>query len=149
MGNSVLYKNNINFVFWGGFLSKSIKSFVGGHSVKIFRNCEYDEKIRKYRGGELVLEIPYSGKLLNATVVQSEAESIEYNGVPIPTKSPQKFTDVDDIPSEEECDFCVVSALYVTACKELGVDTSRLLTIGAPVVNEEGYVVGTVALNRN
>lgn len=127
----------------------TIKSFVGGHPVRIFKDCVFDEKIRKYRGGHLVAEINYSGKLLNAYFEQNDAGTIIYNGVEIPTSTPQIFTAVDDLPDESECKYCVVSALYVAACKALGRDTSRLLTIGAPVVDGEGHVIGTTSLNRN
>lgn len=130
-------------------MKERIKSFVGGHPIKIYKNSVYDEKIRKFRGGELLVEIPYSGALLNAYSNQEDAASIPFNDTEIPTKTPLVFTDVDPLPDESECEFCVVSALYVAACKELGRDTSRLLTIGTPVVDENGVVIGTTALNRN
>ncbi len=128
---------------------KTVKSFVGGHSVMIFKDCVFDEKIRKYRGGTLVAEIPYSGRLLNAYFKQDDAEAIVYGEIEIPTKTPPIYTDVDELPDKSECDFCIVSALYVAACKELGKDTSRLLTIGSPVADDAGHVIGTTALNRN
>ena len=80
---------------------------------------------------------------------KESAEEINYEGVSIPTNTPQIFEDVDPIPPEEECDFCIVSAMYVAACKSLGINTKRLLTIGAPVVDEENRVIGTCSLNRN
>ena len=127
----------------------TIKSFVGGHEIKIFENCVFDPKIRKYTGGSVKMVIPHSGKMLSAKVSQSEAEPIEFDGGVIPTLTPQVFTDVDSIPCESECDYCVVSAMYVAACKSLGIDTSRLLTIGSPVANESGQVIGAINLNRN
>lgn len=130
-------------------MKKIIKSFVGGHPIKIYKDSVYDEKIRKFRGGNLLAEIPYSGSLLNAHYIQNDADTVLFNDIEIPTKTPSIFTDVDELPDESECDFCVVSALYVSACKELGRDTSRLLTIGTPVVDENGVVIGTTALNRN
>lgn len=127
----------------------TIKSFVGGHPVCIYADCVFDPSIRKYRGGRKIAEIPYSGRMLSAVVSQSNAEPLDFNGVPVPSKTPQIFEDVDPIPSEEECDLCIVSAMYVAACKYLGKDTSRLLTIGAPVVDEHNRVVGTCFLNKN
>lgn len=124
-------------------------SFVGGHPVRVFKDCFFDEKIRKYRGGIQVLEIPYSGKLLNAFFEQEKAPGIVYEGVEIPTQSPLAFTGVDELPDETVCKYCIVSALYAAACKELGKDTSRLLTIGSPVVDDDGHVIGTTTLNRN
>lgn len=126
-----------------------IKSFVGGHSLRIYADCAYDESIRKNRGGRLVAEIPYSGRMLSAKVRQDNAEPINYNGVLIPVKTPQIFDSVDPIPDEDECDYCIVSAMYVAACKSLGIDTSRLLTIGEPVADENGMVIGTMSLNKN
>ena len=126
-----------------------VKSFVGGHKLCIFEDCEFDPKIRKYRGGRIIAEIPFSGRFLNAYWPRSESEPIEFDGAEIPTLSPQIFTDVDELPGTDECDYCIVSALYVTACKALGRATERLLTIGMPVVDDEGRTVGCCALNRN
>lgn len=126
-----------------------IKSFVGGHSLRIFTDCVYDDSIRKYRGGSLIAEIPYSGRMLSAKIKQEDAEPISFDGILIPVKTPQIFEAVDPIPGADECDYCIVSAMYVAACKALGTDTSRLLTIGDPVVDEDGRVIGTICLNKN
>jgi len=128
-----------------------IKSFVGGHTVNIFAGCEFDPAIRKFRGGSKVAEIPFSGRTLNAHFEQNEAEPIEIesDGISIPTMSSQIFTSVDELPPVEECDFCIVSALFVAACKAVGRDTSRLLTIGTPVVDEAGRTIGCISLTRN
>lgn len=126
-----------------------VKSFVGGHDIIVYTGCEYSEKYRKYVGGELLTVIPYSGRMLSAVVKTPDTEKINLNGVEIPVNGPQKFIDIDPIPSPDECDYCVVSAMYVAACKALGIDTSRLLTIGGPVVNESGQVIGTNLFNKN
>ena len=126
-----------------------IKSFVGGHDVNVYTGCVYNEKYRKFSGGTLLTVIPYSGRMLNAVIKTPETDTVEFGGVEIPVNSPQIFTDVDPIPSEDECDLCVVSAMYAAACKSLGIDTSRLLTIGGPVANENGQVIGTNSFNRN
>lgn len=126
-----------------------IKSFVGGHDIQIFRDCTYNTRTRKYIGGTLVTVIPYSGKMLSASIKQIDVEPLEINGSKVPLKSPQIFIDIDPIPDKEDCDYCVVSAMYVAACKELGIETSRLLTIGSPVTDEEGKVVGCINLNKN
>ena len=127
----------------------TIKNFVGGHTLNIYTGCTYDPSIRKYRGGYKIAEIPFSGRMLSARVRQEAAETVYYDGTPIPTNTPQVFEDIDPIPTEEECDFCIVSAMYVAACKSLEIDTKRLLTIGAPVVDEDNRVIGTCSLNRN
>ncbi|MBQ7546565.1 MAG: hypothetical protein IJT41_06355 [Clostridia bacterium] len=127
-----------------------IKSFVGGHAVRIYADCTYDPQIRKYRGGRPVAEIPYAGRMLNAQIRQEQAAPLEYADAVIPTTTAPRFVAVDPIPPKEECDYCIVSALYVAACKSLGMDTSRLLTISStPVVDEEGRTIGTCTLNRN
>lgn len=127
----------------------TVKSFVGGHALRIFSECEYDPSIRKYRGGKMIAEIPYSGRMLSASFNQDAAEPVEYDGHMIPTLTPQIFNSVDELPDESECEYCIVSALYVAACKALGRDTSRLLTIGLPVVDDAGRTIGCCALNRN
>ena len=126
-----------------------IKSYVGGHEIRVFTGCIFDPSVRKYRGGELLTVIPYSGKMLSAVLDQQNAEPIYVNGVEIPTKTPQSFTAVDPVPNESESDYCIVSSMYVAACKSLGVDTSRLLTIGEPVVDDNNHVIGCINFNRN
>ena len=127
----------------------TIKSFVGGHPIYVFAGCEFDPETRKYKGGHKIAEIPYSGRMLSAVFSQESDEDIEYNGVFLPTKTTPKIISVDEIPSEDECDLCIVSATYASACKSFGKDTSRLLTIGDAVVDEKGRLVGTINLYRN
>ena len=126
-----------------------IKSYVGGHDIDIYKDCIYDPKIRKYRGGEKVATIPYGGRMLSAcTAPQMELEPIQMDGGSIPVHSALVFEQVDPLPEPEECDLCVVSAMYVNACKALGIETSRLLTVGGTGVDEAGKVIGTCWLNR-
>lgn len=127
----------------------TIKSFVGGHDVNVYTDCIFDENTRKFTGGRLLTVIPYSGRMLNAKTQNPTTDTIDFNGTGIPVNSPQVFEAIDPIPPESECDFCIVSAMYVAACKSLGIDTSRLLTIGGPVTGEGGYVIGTTCFNRN
>lgn len=126
-----------------------IKSYVGGHDIKVFKDCVYDPSTRKFTGGTLLTVIPYSGKMLSALVRQIDTEPIEINEEKVPVRSPQIFADVDPLPDEDECDYCIVSSMYVAACKALGIDTSRLLTVGSPVADEEGRVIGCINLNKN
>lgn len=126
-----------------------IKSYVGGHDVNVYKGSIYDPKIRKYRGGELITIIPYAGKMLSAKVAPATSETIRFDDMDIVLKSPQKFIDVDSIPEGTEDDLFVVSALYVAACKALGKDTSRLLTIGDTVVDDMNHVIGCINFNRN
>lgn len=128
---------------------KKILSFVGKHPVKIFADCEFDSSQRKYVGGRQIAQIEWSGRMLSAQFEQTDGEAMEIDGVQIPTKGKQIWTSVDPIPPQEECDFCIVSVMYLTACQALGLDTSRLLTIGGAVVDEEGRVCGCTNLVRN
>lgn len=126
-----------------------IKSYVGGHGIDVYADCEFDPSVRKYRGGRKIVTIPYSGRMLSATLDSAIADSFRYDGIDIPTKTAPKFIGVDKIPDENECNLCIVSAMYVAACKSLGIDTSRLLTIGDTVVDDSGIVIGAMNFNRN
>lgn len=125
----------------------NIKAFVGGHDVVVYTGAELDPTVRKYKGGTPVLTIPFSGRILNAKARQDAAEAIEIDGISIPTKTPQIWDSVDPIP--EDCDYCVVSAMYVAACKALGMPTDKLLTIDGTVVSDDGRILGCVGFNRN
>ena len=124
-----------------------IKAFVGGHDINVIKGATFDPTIRKFRGGEKVLTIPFAGQMLSTKVEQVEAEPVIINGVEIPTKTPQVFTAVDPIP--EDVDFAIVSAMFVAAVKATGGDTSKLLTMDGTVVDDDGRVIGVTGLNRN
>lgn len=126
-----------------------ILSCVGGHSVSVFKDAEFDTTIRKFRGGEKVAEIPFAGFMLNARASQVDGEPITVEGVEVPTKTPQKWTSVDPLPDDTNDTMYIVSAMYVAACKELGLPTDKLLTIGQTVVDDAGHVIGCVGFNRN
>ena len=131
-------------------MSTAIKSFVGGHEVAIYRDCTYDPAIRKYRGGRLVAVIPYGGRMLSAQArPQQEQAPIWLDGQPVPVRSAPAWASVDPIPPESECAYALVSTLYVSACREMWLDTSRLLTVGGSVVDSAGNVIGAAWLNRN
>lgn len=127
-----------------------IKSYVGGHDIVIFQNAVYDPVIRRYRGGTQIAAIPFAGRMLSARASpQVELEPIQVEGQRIPVHSALKWEYVDPIPDVEECDYALVSVMYVTACKAMGLDTSRLLTIGGSVVDDSGKVIGACWLNCN
>ena len=127
--------------------SMKILSYVGGHDVVIYQNAVYDPSIRKYRGGTPAAVIPYSGRMLSATAKPAREEMVLLNGVEIPVHAASEWDHVDSLPAAEECDFALVSALYAAVCQKLGLDTSRLLTIGGVVVDDAGHTVGCVWLN--
>lgn len=127
-----------------------ILSYVGGHDIVIYGGAVYDPAIRRYRGGKPIATIPYSGRMLSAYALpQTELEPLVYGDALIPQRSALVWQSTDPVPDAAECDFALVSAMYVAACKELGVDTSRLLTVGGAVVDERERTVGTAWLNRN
>lgn len=126
-----------------------IKSYVGSHDINIYTGCQFDSKIRKYRGGKLVAVIPYSGHMLSAKLYPAETEIMYFENKKIIVKSPQRFVDVDPLPLDDNTDYYIVSALYVAACKSLGKDTTKLLTIGDTVVDENNNVIGCMNFNKN
>lgn len=126
-----------------------ISSYVGGHAVNVYTGASFDPSVRKYRGGELIATIPFSGRMLSAKAAQESADPVVVDGIEIPTMSAQKWVAVDPIPDESECDYCIVSAMYVAACKALGFNTSRLLTMANTVVDADGRVIGVTGFNRN
>ncbi len=126
-----------------------IRSYVGGHDVVVYHGAVYDPSTRKYKGGTPAVVIPYAGRMLSAVPKPAQEEQMEVNGVLIPLHKATVWDHVDPLPNPEECDYALVSALFVAACKSLGIDTSRLLTIGGAVVDDAGRTIGCVWLNRN
>ena len=124
-----------------------IKSYVGGHTINVYSDCEFNPEIRKYMGGALLCQIPYSGKMLSVEYEIISEEEITIDGKPIKVLL-RKPKSIDLIPSKEECDYCIVSAEYACVCKSMGCDTSRLLTMATPVVDKEGRVIGTTGFNK-
>ena len=117
-----------------------IRSYVGGHDVVVYHGAIYDPP---------AVVIPYAGRMLSAVPKPAQEEQMEVNGVLIPLHKATVWDHVDPLPNPEECDYALVSALFVAACKSLGIDTSRLLTIGGAVVDDAGRTIGCVWLNRN
>ena len=125
-----------------------VVSYVGGHDVVVYKDAVYDPSIRKYCGGTPVAVIPYSGRMLSATARPAQEEMLLLNGVEVPVHEAAAWDHVDPLPDADACDFALVSAMYAAACRELGVNTSRLLTIGGVVVDDAGRTVGCAWLNR-
>ena len=128
--------------------SMKILSYVGGHDVVIYQNAVYDPSIRKYRGGTPAGVIAYTGRKLSAAAKTRRGERVPAYGLASPVHAASEWDHVDSLPAAEECDFALVSALYAAVCQKLGLDTSRLLTIGGVVVDDAGHTVGCVWLNR-
>lgn len=52
-------------------------------------------------------------------------------------------------PIPDDGNFHIVSQLYLSAAKQSGWDTSKLLTIGGAVVDDAGRTIGASFLVRN
>lgn len=90
----------------------------------------------------VIAELPSNG-VLSAKMVKNALLPI--NGITI---NQSKFISVDSLP--EGFDYYLVSAMFVAACREVGADTSRLLTIGDAVYLEgDMKPCGTLNLNLN
>lgn len=127
----------------------TICSYVGGHDIRIFKDCVYDPATRKYRGGVPCALIPWSGQLLNVTYRQASAGVLNYGGTDIPCFTAGEILSVDPLPGGAADDYCLVSTQYALACKLLGLDTSRLLTPAGLVTDEAGNIIGATGFNRN
>jgi len=115
-----------------------IKIFNGTpHDINIIDGSRFDPSIRKYvaAGKEvtMVTSIPSNG-ILSAVIETAEMEPI--NGIPVYGK---KITGIDPLP--EGYDIYVVSALYASAMRQLGGDTSKLYTVADPVYSEDGRTI--------
>lgn len=133
------------------------------HNVNIVRGAEFDPTIRKYRGGEIINTIPSNGMVSAKAAPTAETEPILLESIgflpdmEIPTMEAPKWESVDPLPDAAMMDmvyrtkvYYIVSNLYVSACKELGIPTDRLLTVGNMVVEEDGRTVrGATCLIRN
>ena len=136
----------------GGTMKKSTNIVnLTPHQVAIVTGATFDASIRKYRGGIVVKTIPSSGMVSAISSKQEEMDPIVTDdGVFIPTCSAPKWVWVDPLPEFPEGSMYIVSAMYVTACRELGIPTHRLLTVGPAVVGDDGHsIVGCVSLVRN
>ena len=117
------------------------------HAITIMAGTVYNPTTRNHFVGKqtkIVKEIPSSGNTLNAYY---ERYMDDLNGLPIDRIT---YTNVDPIP--ENVDYVIVSAIYVEACKKLGKDTTKCLTVGKGVFSNEGKIrkpVGTTSLKCN
>ena len=107
------------------------------HSINIIDGATFDPSIRKYTIKEdeatVVASIPSNG-IISAVIETAEMEPI--NGIPVYGK---KIVDIDPLP--EGYDIYIVSALYASAMRQLGGDTSKLYTVADPVYSEDGRTI--------
>jgi hypothetical protein len=85
-----------------------------------------------------------SGTLLNAKQTEEDAEPL--NGIPCRKFT---FTSADSLPDGD--DYFVVSALYVSGCKAMGIPTDRLLTVRGTIYasTDQPKPVGCLGFYRN
>lgn len=117
------------------------------HKVSIVdeKSTRFDASQRKYLADNpiIIKEVAPSGQLLNAKLERKPAEAID--GIPTVET---KIVAVDELP--DDGNYYIVSALYVAARRQLGLDTSRCLTIGEAVYSADSIKpIGTLNLNRN
>ena len=100
------------------------------HPINVVEGANFKPSIRKWTGGEVKFTIPSNG-MLNAKI---EAEELAPIGV-IPIFG-KRITGCDPLP--EGYDIYIVSALYASALKASGADTSKVYTVADPVMTEDG-----------
>jgi len=120
------------------------------HIINLFRedSTVFDASIRKLlvKDGQVAAQvIEPSGTLLNAKQEERFTEAVY--GIPCKTF---EFTSVDAYPQDTD-HYYVVSALYVSACKALGLRTDRLLTVRGTVYKSatEPKPIGCLGFYRN
>ena len=122
----------------------TIKNFTP-HEINILSGATFSQKDRKYvvdHTTQVVKVIKPEGTLLSVQQINEDKDPIDG----IPTK---RMEFGSDLLHPSDC-YCIVSAMYVSACRQHGVDTSNLLTIGDGVYDPESMKpVGTLNLNRN
>lgn len=108
------------------------------HAINIVTGAVFKAEIRKYvipEGKEVtvVASIPSDG-VLSAKI--DTVELPEIDGIPVFGKA---IVGCDPLP--EGYDLYVVSALYASAVRAQGGDTSKLYTVADPVYTEDGRTV--------
>lgn len=115
------------------------------HDVSIWANGTYSERDRKWLVNEKSTFLHTFPKAtpVNCEIVEEDSGVLEIEGKGIALKK-TTYPSVGELP--DGYDYYIVSALYVSACKGLGKDTSKLLTIGNPLfeVSPEGQVTRPV-----
>ena len=116
------------------------------HPVHIYKDAEFDLSIRKYRGGTKIGTFPSVGMLsakMTEKIVSTREDGIVFKRTEI--------VGCDEYPINFEGSdtYLIVSQLYLSAAKQMGWDTSHLLTIGGAVVDDAGRVIGAAFLTMN
>lgn len=116
------------------------------HPVHVYAYAKFDPSIRKYRGGTKIGTFNSVGalfaKMAEKTVFTRE-DGVTFKRTEIVgcDPYPMNFDGSDE--------YIIVSQLYLSAAKQMGWDTSHLLTIGGAVVDDAGRVIGAAFLTMN
>ena len=116
------------------------------HECNIYTGSVFDPACGKCRGGELVMTIPASGVVGVATPEIIPDEPFMVGGLTIPSVR-RKYVRVSPL-FDEEGKLYIVSAVYAEAAKQLGYDTTHLLTPNGHVINDRGMVIGCTGFAR-
>ena len=107
--------------------------FINGtpHEITLYfeSDCTFDSSTRKLVLNENAIplfKIP-AGKALNAKTQVRELDNSEFPFL----KGAVEFVEADSLPGEDE--IVIVSNLYRSALKDLGISTQRLATVGGTV----------------
>lgn len=117
------------------------------HPVHLYANAVFDPTIRKYRGGTKIGTFNSAG-MLSAKMAEKTV-LVREDGIVL------KRTEIvgcDEYPVyklSESDTYLIVSQLYLSAARQMGWDTSHLLTIGGAVVDDAGRTIGAAFLTMN
>lgn len=116
------------------------------HPVNLYKDARFDPSIRKYRGGVKIGTFNSVGMLnasMNERTVFTREDGVVFKKTMIVgcDPYPMNFEGTDE--------YIIVSQLYLSAAKQMGWDTSHLLTIGGAVVDDAGRVIGAAFLTMN
>ena len=108
------------------------------HPINVVKNGVSNPEIRKMIvpadvEPEIIISIPSDG-MLSAKIETIEVDAMD--GIPVFGK---KVTACDPLP--EGYDVVIVSALFVTAARSVGMETSRLFTVADPVYSPDGRTI--------
>ena len=129
-----------------------------GEQVRLYKDAERASDNIHHRWvwvegeeGRPYIEFPSRGRLGVTVDPQTVTNMVVGDGTDVPFTSPLKVRGVDPLPEAPEGTMYIVSAMYIAACRELGIPTDRLLTVGEPVIDDENWltVLGYVSLVRN
>ena len=117
-----------------------------GENVRLYEKMEYNSDYKCYVEGEHgrpYIEFPSKGILeAHSEAPRNGSEcTVNCNGLSIPMKPCPKWIDVDALPvgDDDEFTLIIVTDEYVRACEYLGIPTTKLLTVGAAVVDEDNW----------